>query len=133
MTTTVSVTKVRGGWGGTEASAPLHNQRGPQNVTPPPKTFSANTRHPMSLCQAPAAPGQLQTPNEEDDQRRRWVDIVNGMQEVSNATYPESAMDELLRINPAAAEERRFTCQHEGCEFEGTNEDVQNHEESCGE
>jgi hypothetical protein len=79
----------------------------------------------------PAAPSQPQTSNEENEQGRTWVQIVNATSKTNNATHLESAIDELRRINPAYAEERHSTCQHVGCEFEETHEEVRTHEESC--
>ena len=49
--------------------------------------------------------------------RTTWAQVANRAAEASNAPHPESAREELLRMNPAAAEESRSTCQHDGCEF----------------
>ena len=34
-------------------------------------------------------------------------------------------------VDESAADESRSTCQHVGCEFEGTREEVRTHEENC--
>jgi hypothetical protein len=65
--------------------------------------------------------------------RTTWAQVANRVAEASNAPHPESAREELLRMNPAVAEESRSTCQHEGCEFEGTDEEVRTHQENSAE
>jgi hypothetical protein len=80
----------------------------------------------QELVFTPTAPSQPQTFNE-----RPWVQIVNRVAEASIAPHPESELEELLRINSDATKESHSTCQHAGCEFEGTHEEVRTHEESC--